>query len=196
MQRLRKHLTYSNLVASLAAFVALGGTAYAVTKIGSDEIIDDSVRSKDIRDGTIRNRDLSPTLALPAGVPGPQGPQGEKGEKGDPCLPSDPACVGPEGPPGDPGPPGAANVHFRTHPIDTHVDPGGTTGPLVQECEPGEIAIQGGVTLVNPDDRLALESSHAVLEYGLPTGWETEIREVSGTPINFQVNAQAICLKL
>ncbi len=59
----------SNIIAYLALFVALGGTAYAAEKIGtrdikkgavkSKQIGDDGVRSKDIKDGTgVKSRDL------------------------------------------------------------------------------------------------------------------------------------------
>jgi hypothetical protein len=65
---LRKHLSFSNVTATGALFIALGGTSYAVIRIGSDDIVDnslrsadlrnDTLRSEDIRDGTIRARDL------------------------------------------------------------------------------------------------------------------------------------------
>jgi hypothetical protein len=56
--KLRRHLSYANVMASLALFVALGGTSYAVVRIDSREIVDDSVRSKDIRNQTLRGKDV------------------------------------------------------------------------------------------------------------------------------------------
>jgi hypothetical protein len=47
---IRKHLTYANVVATLALFVALGGGAYAVSNITSGDIKNDSIRSADLRD--------------------------------------------------------------------------------------------------------------------------------------------------
>jgi hypothetical protein len=49
------------IVASVALFVALGGTSYAVAvgSIGSPQIRDNSVRSVDVRNGTLRSRDLA-----------------------------------------------------------------------------------------------------------------------------------------
>ena len=94
--RLRSRLTYANIVASIALFVALGGTSYALAtgSIGSREIKNNAVRGKDVRDGTIGSRDVKDgdLLAkdfksgqLPAGergLTGPPGPQGDKGERG------------------------------------------------------------------------------------------------------------------
>jgi hypothetical protein len=61
MLRIRKRLTYSNVTASLALFVALGtGGAYAAATIGSDDIIDNSVATADLKDGDVRNVDLKP----------------------------------------------------------------------------------------------------------------------------------------
>lgn len=58
MNWLQRHLSYANVVGTLALFVALGGTSYAVIKVDSGEIVDNSVRSKDIRDRTLRGRDV------------------------------------------------------------------------------------------------------------------------------------------
>jgi hypothetical protein len=50
---LRKNLTYANVVATLALVLALaGGTAYAANTIGSSDVIDNSLRSADLRDGS------------------------------------------------------------------------------------------------------------------------------------------------
>jgi hypothetical protein len=48
--KLRKHLSYANVVATVALFAALGGGAYAVTQITSDEIKNETIRSADLRD--------------------------------------------------------------------------------------------------------------------------------------------------
>src|SRR5437764_3567568 len=106
----RPRVTYANVTATLALFVALGGSSYAAISItgrdvrnhslsgadvargsiGSDEIRDNSVRGVDIRNGTIGASDLALPLrrdlftsASSSSVPGPAGPQGEKGLQGD-----------------------------------------------------------------------------------------------------------------
>ena len=47
--RIGRHLSYANVTATLALFVALGGGAYAVTKVNSRDIANDSVRSVDLK---------------------------------------------------------------------------------------------------------------------------------------------------
>ncbi len=55
---LRRHLSYSNVTASLALFVALSGTSYAVLKVDSGQVANNSLRSADLRDNSVRSRDL------------------------------------------------------------------------------------------------------------------------------------------
>ena len=84
---------HATVVAYLALFVALGGSSYAAVRIGSTQIVDNSVRSKDIRNNEIRSTDvLNGSLVagdfkagqLPAGPRGETGPPGPQGEAGAP----------------------------------------------------------------------------------------------------------------
>lgn len=64
LSRARARLTYANVMATLAVFIALGGSSYAVVKVGSGQIVDNSVQSKDVRNNAlkgvdVRNRSLS-----------------------------------------------------------------------------------------------------------------------------------------
>jgi hypothetical protein len=45
------------VVAMIALFVSLGGSAYAVATIGSDDIINGSIRNRDFKDGTLRGQE-------------------------------------------------------------------------------------------------------------------------------------------
>jgi hypothetical protein len=59
-----KHLSYSNAIASLALFVALGGSAVAAVtverdSVGSPQIKKDAVRSSEIRGETIKVADIA-----------------------------------------------------------------------------------------------------------------------------------------
>ncbi len=58
LRRLRPRSIY-DVCAALALFIALGGTAYAVNTIGSDDVIDDSLLSQDIRNQTVGTADLA-----------------------------------------------------------------------------------------------------------------------------------------
>jgi hypothetical protein len=55
---LRRHLSYANLTATVALFIALGGTSYAVLRIDSRDVVDNSLRSKDVRNQTLRGQDV------------------------------------------------------------------------------------------------------------------------------------------
>jgi hypothetical protein len=45
------------VIACVALFVALGGVAYAAATIGSDDIINGSIRNRDFKDGTLRGQE-------------------------------------------------------------------------------------------------------------------------------------------
>lgn len=53
MQGLRRHLTYANVMASAAVFIALGGASYAAFKLPNN-----SVKSKHIKNGQVKSQDV------------------------------------------------------------------------------------------------------------------------------------------
>ena len=60
-KRISAHVR-SNVIAYLALFVALGGTsAYAANTIGSDDVVNDSLMSEDVQNGTLTRSDLAPS---------------------------------------------------------------------------------------------------------------------------------------
>ena len=66
-RRIRSSISFANVVALLALFVALGGGAYAATalpanSVGSVQIRDGGVRSADIRNGSVGQQDLARTV--------------------------------------------------------------------------------------------------------------------------------------
>jgi hypothetical protein len=101
-------LTYANVIATLALFLALGGGAYAAFKlpkdsVGSKQLKANAVNSSKVKDGSLLAGDFK-TGQIPAGPRGLQGLPGSpglKGDKGDPCLATDPSCKGPKGDTGD-----------------------------------------------------------------------------------------------
>jgi len=67
MSRILAHVR-NNLVGYVALFVALSGTAYAAGTIGSDDIIDDSIRSIDVANDTSTGGGLAPADLRPDSV--------------------------------------------------------------------------------------------------------------------------------
>jgi hypothetical protein len=61
MNRIRaKRPSPSMIVALLALFISLGGVGYAASKIGSAQIADNSIRSRDIHNRTVAGKDVKP----------------------------------------------------------------------------------------------------------------------------------------
>jgi hypothetical protein len=105
---IRARLTYANVMATIAAFVALGGSSYAAftlseNSVKSKHIVNGQVKRPDIRNNAVNSAKVAAGSLLgsdfAAGqlLAGPPGPQGAQGPQGDP---------GPQGPKGDTGAPG------------------------------------------------------------------------------------------
>lgn len=56
LARLRARLTYSNVAATLALFIALGGTGYAAAKITSSEIKNRTIQARDVKKNALGGR--------------------------------------------------------------------------------------------------------------------------------------------
>ena len=97
LQRIQSHASYSNVMATLAVFVALGGTSYAAITLPRNSVGEQQLRARAvgpqgikrnasrllarIKNGTIRRQDISrATRDLPGGqYPAPVGPPGAPG---------------------------------------------------------------------------------------------------------------------
>jgi hypothetical protein len=104
MHRVSTHVTYANVVATLALFIALGGGAYAAIKlpansVGTKQIKSQAVTSKKVKNGSLLAADFAKgqTPAGPKGEQGAQGPQGEPGRQGDPGGQGAPGAAGAAG---------------------------------------------------------------------------------------------------
>jgi len=75
LSKLRPRLSYANVVSTVCLFIVLGGTSYAVAtgSIDSREIKNNTVRSKDVHNQSLLAKDFAPGQ-LPPGPPGPPGP--------------------------------------------------------------------------------------------------------------------------
>jgi hypothetical protein len=61
MNRIRRPPSPALAIACVALFVALGGAAYAAATIGSEDIVNGSIRNRDFKDGTLRGQEASGT---------------------------------------------------------------------------------------------------------------------------------------
>jgi len=80
-----RHLSYANVMATIAVFVALGGSSYAALKVTGRDVRDGSLTGRDIKDRSVGARDLARDVIRrgPAGPAGPQGPKGDAGPQGE-----------------------------------------------------------------------------------------------------------------
>jgi hypothetical protein len=58
LERIRARLTYANVMATIAVFIALGGVAWGAATIGSSDVIDDTLKSHDVRNDALKSHDL------------------------------------------------------------------------------------------------------------------------------------------
>ena len=89
---LRKRLTFSNVIAVLALFIALGGTSYAVAalpknSVGTQQIKKDAVTGAKVKNGSLSSADFAAGTLLKgdtgaSGATGATGPQGATGAAG------------------------------------------------------------------------------------------------------------------
>jgi hypothetical protein len=93
VSRLRRQLSYANVMATIAVFAALGGGAYAAAKITGRDVMNRSLTGKDIKKPSVPLNRLKRRLA--PGRRGAQGPRGAKGDPGPagPAGPVDPVAV-------------------------------------------------------------------------------------------------------
>lgn len=185
---IRQRLTFANVVACIALFVALGSGAYAATQlpknsVGSKQIKKNAVNSAKVKDGSLQATDFK-AGQLPAGPQGSQGPQGPKGDTG------------------APGAPGATSVVARRT-VEPDVA-NNTQATTTADCEAGEHLVGGGAGFVNSsnayDFPARLHGSVPIGSNGKPvldaaeaTGWRASATNEIGATRDFVV--VALCAK-
>jgi hypothetical protein len=55
---LKQRLTYANVMATIAVFVALGGSSYAAVRITGKQVADSSLTGRDIKNGSVTSADV------------------------------------------------------------------------------------------------------------------------------------------
>jgi hypothetical protein len=92
MKRLTEKLTFANVMSVTAVFIALGGSAIAVTQlpkdsVGARQIKAGAVRSAEVKDFSLQANDFAKGTLLK----GDKGDKGEQGPAGQPGAPGTPA---------------------------------------------------------------------------------------------------------
>jgi hypothetical protein len=110
---MRKRLSYANVMATIAVFVALGGSSYAAVTLTGKDIEDGTITGRDVKDKSLTAKDLTGTVAGPQGKRGKTGKTGAAGAVGAAGLTGAQGAQGIPGPKGDtpaPGPRGYAKA--------------------------------------------------------------------------------------
>jgi hypothetical protein len=98
----RTRISYSNVISTLALFVALGGGAYAAgvlpkNSVGTQQLKKNAVTSAKVKDRSLLAKDFK-AGQLPAGARGATGPGGPQGQQG---IPGEKGAKGDQGDPGN-----------------------------------------------------------------------------------------------
>lgn len=194
---MRKHAgfrpTYANVVATVALFVALGGTTYAATQlprnsVGSAQLKKNAVTGAKVKDGSLQAADF-----VPGGVPaGPKGDAGPVGPTGPAGVTGPQGKQGPEGPPGPPGLSGYVQVDTFSAFDSTNVK-----GAAV-ECPEGLVALGGGATAFGAGDKVAIRKSVPLgASHGEGSrGWIAEAYENEPTEQSWDIDVRVNCARI
>jgi hypothetical protein len=177
LARIRSSLTYANVIATLALFLALGGGAYAAFKLPNNSVTSRQIKNNAVTSPKVKNRSL---LAqdfkagqLPAGPRGPQGVQGVQGVDGSTLK--------------------AGSVRIVVGPRATATPANGGvagSGDGFASCAAGETLVGGGFTRAEVNDAFPSVDSP---DSNTPNRWF--VRLVNMVPVPLDFNATAICVK-
>jgi hypothetical protein len=167
LNRLRSKLTYANVIATLALFLAMaGGTAFAASQFGKETIGGRSIKKESIGPAKLN-------AAAKATLTGPKGATGATG------------ASGPSGPQGPAGPAGATK-------IDVQVGPEANGSEA--HCPTGQVAVGGGGIAGNVEtflwENAPLTGGNVATSGGRPDGW-IAAAEAEGT--EEPVTAYVLC---
>jgi hypothetical protein len=158
---IRSRLTFANVVAVIALFIALGSTGIASPVADTAVNLGKDVK-KALRLGKNANKKANKAIALArqanenasrvqtaVGPSGPPGPQGVKGGKGDSGPPGPPGPQGVKGDKGDSGPPGPSEGFASAFEFG-HFDPTHQDETLAfLELSPGAYFVYANANFVN-----------------------------------------------
>ncbi len=175
--KLGSSVSYANVVATLALFVALGGSSYAAILITGKNVKDNSLTTKDIKDRSLLKKDFK-AGQLPVGRRGATGAPGAQGAKGDTGAQGAPGAQGAKGDTGAQGAPGVSGYQRVSGTFD---NPAGTQSRGEVSCPAGKQVLGGGVVGFGGTTQ-SVNSS-----YPLNDTWVAFMNNTSGTNQPFTI---------
>jgi hypothetical protein len=182
MRAIRQRLTYANVIATVALFLALGGAAYAATQLPRNSVGTAQLKAGAVTAGKIAKKTRK-QLQGDRGPAGPQGPQGKTGKVGAKGATGDKGATGSRGPQGEAGT-GPAYEVFGTNKA---VSPTGSA-VVAENLAGGSYLITANVALENStatEVTCTLNGGGAAggfVEAGKPTSLSLSVtRNISGS---------------
>ena len=194
----KRRLTYANVMATVALFVALGGSSYAAlglgrSSVGARELAPNAVRKSELANRSVGSGEvINGSLLSEDFRIAPRGVKGSKGDRG-PTGPAGPRGVA--GPRGTDGLPGATNVVVRLGTAHEAVPGGGTI--LTADCQSGEHAIAGGAAPMSAgfiaDASITSSLPSPATAGAAPTSWKVGVKN-TGASTNIAFQSYVICV--
>jgi hypothetical protein len=188
---------YTNVTATLALFVALGGTSYAAVTLTGADVRNGTVTGADLGNGSVKGREVTN-----GGLTGSDLKNGSvtTSDIGDRSLRAADFATG-QRPAGPPGPPGTTRVLARRA-VDVALADG-EQAEAVARCGSGEVAVSGGAVHDGTiDDNVSvvysqpLETDGSAPEDGeRATGWLAGAHNLLGSGVTRTMTVFVLCAK-
>lgn len=196
MKRLRRHLSYANVMATIAVFIALGGVSYAALKlpknsVGQKQLKPNAVNSPKVRDGSLQAGDFA-AGTLPRGATGAQGPVGPKGATGANGATGATGATGASGVKGATGATGVTGTAVLFAGNGSSATDATDSKSATATCPAGTKVISGGGAIVGAGlNSVAIDQD----ERNNATSWKVSAHEHTATASTWGINARAICVE-
>lgn len=183
MQKLRNRITYANVMATIALFIALGGVSYAAVNlprnsVGAKQLKKNAVTSVKVKNGSLTVRDFKSSQRAQL-----RGPKGERG------------APGANGARGIPGPRGPAGISGWQIVSGSTAENSSSFREESVECPAGKVVFGGGAAVESEGEEevlnfIAIDGS-TPLEGG--AGWIAGAHEHTPTSASWSLRIFAIC---
>ena len=186
MKSIRPLLSYANVTATVALFVALGGTSFALTlprnSVGAPELKRDSVGRSEIRRGAVRSDELGNRAVRLRDI----------------SLSAREALQGQTGPPGPAGPTLFTTINSANHQVRGNATASG-------QIDAGTTAVTFGRSMANcvpvatlttaPGGQIPVAPSTAHIHAELGSQGRVVVRtwDAAGTPVDYPFNLVVAC---
>jgi hypothetical protein len=180
VRRLQQRLTYANVTATIALFIAVGGTSYAAVQLPRNSVGSAQLRAGSVGSSEVRNRSLQATDLSRAARSFLRGQRGAVGPQG------------PAGPPGSAG--GAAGSLPLTFTAAAGVVAQGETTSATASCPPGQRVSGGGARIDTAGDSAVKEGYPNVNNTAWTARVENNDEPPLGQPGPFRYTVFAVCV--